>query len=303
MRIGINGSSQVLFGVAIDDIARHAAEAEEQGFASYWLNQTSGTDALTVLAVVGHETERIGLGTAVVHTWARHPEMLAGQSLTVQAASGNRFQLGVGLAHQPSVEGRYKIPFEKPVRHMREYLSILVPLIEKRSVDFEGEIWSCATDFTVPPADPCPVLVAALGPQMLRLAGRMAAGTVLWLVGPRTVAEHIAPTINGAAEEAGRPARRIVASLPICVTDDVQGMRGTIGEILAGYNDLPSYRAMLDREGAEGPADVAIVGDEAKVNAELDRLAEAGTTEFAAVEVARGEEEQQRTRELLRARL
>ncbi len=301
MRIGINASAQMLFGSPLAQVADLAAEAEQQGFHSFWLNQLSGTDAVTALSVVGRDTSSIELGTAVVSTWGRHPEMLAGQALTAQAATGNRLVLGIGLAHKSSVEGTYKLPFERPVRHMREYLDILMPLIADRAVDVEGEIWSCATQLTVPPAEPCQVLVAALGPQMLRLAGARTDGTILWLVGPKTVRDHIAPTITQAAEEAGRSEPRVVASVPVAVTDEVDKVRGAIADVLAGYDELPSYRAMLDREGAEGPADVAIVGDEDEVRTHLDRFAEAGSTDFGAVEFGTTDDEIARTREMLRA--
>ena len=301
MRIGINASAQILFGTPLEAVAEQAAEAEQQGFGSFWLNQLSGTDAITALSVIGRDTSSIELGTAVVPTWGRHPEVLAGQALTAQAATGNRLVLGIGLAHQSSVEGRYKLAFERPVRHLREYLDVLVPLLVDRAVDVEGEIWSCTTEMTAPPADPPQVIVAALGPQMLRLTGARADGTILWLVGPKTVGDHIAPTIGGAAEAAGRAAPRVVASVPVAVTDDPDGVRQAIGGILAGYNELPSYRAMLDREGADGPADVAIVGTEDEVHAHLDRFADAGATDFGAVEFGLSDDDLARTREALRA--
>jgi F420-dependent oxidoreductase-like protein len=300
MRIGINASSQILFATPVDGLVEHARAAEADGFPSYWLNQTSGADALTLLAVLGRATERMELGTAVIPTWARHPEMLAGQALTAQAASGDRIALGIGLAHKPSVEDRYHIPFERPVRHMREYLDVLMPLVEDRRVSFEGEIWSCDTEVIAPPAGPPAVIVAAMGPQMLRLAGRRTDGTILWLVGPKTVESHIAPTITAAADEAGRPAPRIVGSVPVCVTDDRAAVHDAVSMILAGYNDLPSYRAMMDREGAEGPADVAIIGNEDEVAAGLTAFADAGATDFGAVEFTLNDEDAARTRALLK---
>ncbi len=300
MRISINASGQTLFATPIDQFEQHARTAEADGFEGYWVNQLSGTDTMTVLALLGRVTERMELGTAVVPTWGRHPEMLAGQALTAQAASGDRIALGIGLAHKPSVEGKYHIPFERPVRHMKEYLDVLLPLLSERSVSTVGEIWSCTTDFVAPPAAAPPVIVAALGPQMLELAGRRTDGTILWLVGPKTVAEHIVPGIGAAADAAGRGTPRVIASVPVCVTSDPSGVRDTVAMILANYNDLPSYRAMLDREGAAGPADVAIIGDEDEVAAGLARFADAGATEFAAVEFTLNDEDAARTRALLR---
>lgn len=299
MRIGINASSQILFGTPVDELVEHVRAAEAAGFPSYWLNQTSGADALMLLAVLGRETERIELGTAVVPTWTRHPEVLAGQALTAQAASDNRIALGVGLAHKPSVEGRYRIPFERPVRHMREYLDVLLPLLGERKVSAEGEIWSCDSELVAPPAAAPEVIIAAMGPQMLRLAGRRTDGTILWLVGPRTVEDHIVPTIAAAAEEAGRESPRVIASVPVSVTEDAPAVRDAVAMILAGYNDLPSYRAMMDREGAAGPEDVAIIGGEDEAAAGLERFAAAGATDFGAVEFTINDDDATRTRALL----
>jgi len=300
MRISINASGQTLFATPIAEFEQHARTAEADGFEGYWVNQLSGTDTMTVLALLGRVTERIELGTAVIPTWGRHPQMLAGQALTAQAASGDRIALGIGLAHKPSVEGTLHIPFERPVRHMLEYLDVLLPLLSERTVSTVGEIWSCTTDFVAPPAAAPPVIVAALGPQMLELAGRRTDGTILWLVGPKTVGDHIVPSITAAAEAAGRGAPRVIASLPVCVTDDPEGVRGTVAVMLAGYNDLPSYRAMMDREGVAGPADLAIIGDEDTVAAGLAAFADAGATEFAAVEFTLNDEDAARTRALLK---
>jgi 5,10-methylenetetrahydromethanopterin reductase len=301
MRIGIHGGAVMIMGAAIEEVAAHAAEAEADGFASYWVPQSGGTDALTVIAVLGASTSTIEFATAVIPTWGRHPHVLAGQALTVQAATGNRLALGIGVAHKPSVEDRYHIPFERPVRHLREYLDVLQPLLAERQADVLGEIWSFTGDLVAPPAEPPPVLVAALGPQFLRLTGKRADGTVLWLVGPTTVADHIVPTITDAADEAGRPAPRVVASVPVSVTDRPDEVRSFISEILAGYDTLPSYRAMLDREGAVRAGDVAVIGNEDEVRDGLARFADAGATDFAAVEIGLDGEGFARTRALLTA--
>ncbi len=300
MQIGIHGGAFLLRGAPLDEVAEHTATAEADGFSTCWFNQLTGTDALTLVAAMAGATSRIEFATAVIPTWGHHPDVLAGQALTVQAASGGRLALGIGVAHRPTVEARYHVPFERPVRHLREYLDVLQPLLGERRVDVEGEIWSYTGELTAPPAPAPPVLVAAHGPQFLRLAGKRTDGTILWLVGPRTVAEHIAPTIADAAAEAGRPAPRIVASVPVSVTDRPDEVRSVVGQVLAGYNDLPSYRAMLDREGAGTPADVAVVGDEDAVRAGLAAFAEAGATDFAAVEFGLDPDEVARTRALLK---
>ncbi len=267
----------------VDEAVTLAQEVAAGGFSTFCMPQIFGIDALTTLAVVAREVPGIGLATGVVPTYPRHPMMLAAQALTVQQVSGGRLTLGIGLSHQIVIEGMLGISFEKPVRHLREYLSILMPLVNGEAVDAEGETLTGKLALDVPDAPPVPVLVAALGSQMLGVAGRLADGTVTWMTGPTTIGSHIAPTLAKAASEAGRPAPRVVCALPVCVTDDEAGAREAAGERFAGYGFLPSYRAMLDREGAAGPADVAIVGDAASVRAGVERVFEQGATQFVAV--------------------
>jgi 5,10-methylenetetrahydromethanopterin reductase len=300
MRIGIFGGDG---NGTIDDLVGSVRTAKEQGFPSFWIAQIFGMDALTALAVVGHEVPDIELGTGVVPTYPRHPMMLAGQALTVQSAIGGRLALGIGLSHQIVIEAMFGYSFAKPVRHMKEYLSILRPLLHGESVSFRGETLSANGTLAVAGATPPPILVAALGSQMLHVTGRMAEGTITWMTGPATLAEHIIPTITSAAKEAGRDAPRIVASLPVCVTNDPDGARARASDTFSIYGQLPSYRAMLDREGAAGPADVAIVGDEATVRSGIERVRDAGVTDFSAAEFGATEAEQSATRDLLRSLL
>jgi F420-dependent oxidoreductase-like protein len=254
--------------------------------------------------VVGREVPGIELGTAVIPTYPRHPMMLAAQALTTQAISGGRLTLGIGLSHQLVIEGMFGHSFEKPVRHMREYLSILMPLIHEGTVSFQGETLSANGTLTIAGATPFPVLIAALGPKMLELAGTAADGTITWMTGPATLESHTVPAITKAAEQAGRPSPRVCVGLPVCVTDDPDGARERAARVFAVYDSLPSYKAMLDREGATGPADVAIVGDETTVAAALRRLADVGTTDLAAVEYGSASKgDRERTRELLRSLL
>jgi len=183
---------------------------------------------------------------------------------------------------------------------MREYLSILLPLLDGQPVSFQGETMRAGIGLSTPRAGRVPVLLAALAPQMLRIAGERTDGTVLWMTGPATVRDHIVPSITAAAAAAGRPGPRVVCILPVCVTDDIPGARARAEKVLAIYGQLPSYRAMLDREGAAGPGDVAIAGDEDAVTAQITALAEAGVTDFVGLEYAHGDE-QQRTHELLKS--
>ena len=257
---------------------------EEAGFAHAFASQIFGPDALTLLAVAGSQVPRIEVGTGVVPVYPRHPMMLAQQALTVQAATDDRLILGIGLSHQVVVEGMWGISFDKPYSYMKEYLSALMPMLRGETVSLEGErITSKAFQAVgVKGASAPPVLVAALGTAMLKLAGTVADGTITWMTGTSTIRDHIAPTISEAAAGAGRPAPRVFVALPVAVTSDVEGAKERINKELAIYPNLPSYRAMLDKEGAEGPADVALIGDEEAVAAGVARLAEAGATDFGA---------------------
>jgi F420-dependent oxidoreductase-like protein len=264
-----------------DQVVDQVTGLRDAGIETAWASQIFAYDALTTIAAVGREVDGIGFGTAVVPTYPRHPVMLAAQALTVQAATGGRLTLGIGLSHQLVIENVFGQSFEKPARHMREYLSILMPLLEGEQASFAGETLSASTFGPLQIEAPAPpVLVAALGTTMLGIAGRMADGTVTWMTGPATIESHIIPTIRASAAEAGRPEPQIGVGLPVCVTGDEAAARAKAAELFAMYGVLPSYRAMLDREGAEGPADVAIVGTESEVTAQIRHLAAIGTAEF-----------------------
>ncbi len=277
------------YGLTIDN-SRPIPEVIEQvqrmadaGVASATVSQIFGYDALTLLALVGQQVPDIELVTGVVPTYPRHPIMLAAQALTVQAATGGRLTLGIGLSHQIVIENMFGYSFDRPARHMREYLTALVPLLNGEQVAYHGETVTAATMAPLEiDAPPPPVLVAALGPTMLKLAGTLADGTSTWMTGPATVASHIAPTITAAAAGAGRTPPRIAVGLPVCVTADADAARERAARTFAIYGTLPSYRAMLDREQADGPGDVAIVGDEEAVAAQIATVAEAGATDFVA---------------------
>jgi 5,10-methylenetetrahydromethanopterin reductase len=299
MRIGINGTGLVQ-RASVDRIVQHAAEAAAAGFSSYWLAEhpTGGFDALTVLAFVGQQVPRIELGTAIVPSMPRHPMVLAGQTTTVANVLGDRLTLGIGLSHA-AMMAELGIDFDKPIRHLKEYLSILMPLLREGRVDFDGETLSCHAEMFRPSETACPVVVAALGAQALKVAGTHADGTTLAWVGPKTIREHIGPRITEAAAAAGRPPPRVIATLPVCVTDAAADVRALIDRNLAMYGELPSYRAMFDREGVRGPGDVALVGTEREVRTQLADLADAGVTDFAASEFTRNTDERLATRTLL----
>jgi len=300
MRIGINGTGLVQ-QASIDAIAEHAQRAADDGFSSYWLAEhpTGGLDAIMVLTVAGLRVDGIELGTAIVPTFPRHPMALAGQVHTARNAIGNRLTLGVGLSHATMME-QLGISFDRPIRHLKEYLSVLVPLLNEGRVSFAGETLACEAQTFFRPQEACPIVVAALGPQALKVAGAMTDGTTLAWVGPRTVREHIKPRLSEAAAAAGRGSPRIIATLPVCVTDDEAGVRARISKTLGMYGELPSYKAMFEREGVSQPGDIALVGTESRVSDLIAELAEAGVTDFAASEFTTSEAESRDTRDLLK---
>jgi len=298
MRIGINGSG-LLARPHIAAITDDIVAMEAAGFDSYWLAQTGLVDALTTLALAGPGTSDITLGTAVVPTWPRHPQALAAQALTTQAATGGRTVLGIGLGHQMSVEGNWRMTWEKPIRHMLDYLDVLQPLLEDGKSDVTGDIWSFFGEYARPTHEPPAVMLAALGDQMLKIAGKRTDGTILWCVGPKTLEQQIVPKINEAAAAADRPTPSVVCSLPVWVTDDPDAARATVAKTLTIYGKLPSYRAMLDIEGVEGPADISLIGSAEQVREGVAGIAESGATEFTALIPTPDPDERARTIEAL----
>ena len=280
MRIGlfVGVTGPITFAEALAS----ACQAERADLDSFWLPNIFALDALTSLAAIGGQTERIELGTNVVPIYPRHPMALAQQALSTSVLAGGRLTLGIGLSHKLVIEGMFGLSFDAPSRYMGEYLSILQPMLAGEAVHFEGAVLRTHGQLTVTDAHPVPVLLAALGPRMLQLAGTMTDGTLLGWAGAKTVHDYAAPAIRAAAETAGRPAPRISTALPICVTDDVDTAYRLATELFAIYKDLPSYRTILDREGKATVADVALIGNEELVGEQLAELAEAGVTDFAA---------------------
>jgi F420-dependent oxidoreductase-like protein len=282
MRIGIGVGAGAGTEGALDQMIGEVQKAEADGFASVWVANIFGVDALTFLALAGRETKTIELGTFVVPTYPRHPTAIAQQALTVAAASNNRFTLGIGLSHKVVIENMFGLDYSKPIRHMREYLSVLMPLLEGKQVNFQGEEYRVAAQMSVPGANRPPVLVAALGPQMLKLAGKMADGTATWMGGPHYLRDTAAPLLRAAAAEAGRPAPRIVSGFPIAVTDNVDAAKASASKVFAIYGTLPSYRAVLDVEGAADASAIAIAGSEKEVERQVRDLANCGVTDLNA---------------------
>jgi 5,10-methylenetetrahydromethanopterin reductase len=302
MRIGIGIGEISGTPATVENLIAQAQRAERDGFASGWFANIFGFDAIMAAALCGRETSRIELGTAVVPTYPRHPTAMAQQALSAQAACGGRFALGIGLSHQLVIEMMFGLSWAAPYSHMREYMAVLGPLIRTGSVSYQGTEFRVNSNLAVSGATPCPILIAALAPKMLALAGRESDGTITWMTGPKTLKEHTVPRINEAASAAGRPAPRVVTGLPVALTTEIAAAREAAARIFQVYGALPSYRAMLDREGVEGPADVAIVGDASAVSEQVARLREVGVTDFLAIPFPVGKDAPssiERTRELL----
>ncbi len=284
---------------ALELIVDDARAAAGDGFHTYWLPQiVQQAEAMNLIGAVAQQVHRIRFGTSVVPTFPRHPMVMAEQAKTTSMLAGGRFTLGIGLSHQPVVEGMWGHSFDKPLRHAREYLDALMPLLRGESVNYEGETITARGRLAIHAPEP-PVLLAALGPQMLKLAGERCAGTITWMTGAKTLGSLTVPTIREAATAAGRPAPQIVAGVPIWVTDDVDVARANAAKTFEVYGQLPSYRAMLDREGIDGPADLAVIGDEATCADRMKEFAAAGVTHLAASEFANKPDDRARTRAFL----
>jgi 5,10-methylenetetrahydromethanopterin reductase len=282
MRIGLMAGATAATGNSLKDIVEFSKTAEQRGFDNIWVANAFGFDAIGAIAIAGWETSRIQFGTAVTPTYPRHPMALAQQALTTSVACDGRFTLGIGLSHKLVIEDMFGMSYDKPAKHMREYIDVLTPLLKGEAVSYSGEQYKVNGSLNISGASEVPLIIAALGPVMLKIAGTYADGTTLWVTGPKTIAEHIVPTISAAASAAGKAAPRIVAGLPIVVTKDVKAAKAKIAQDLKIYGMLPSYRAMLDREGVAGPEDVAIIGDAAMVKEGIAKLRDAGVTDFNA---------------------
>ncbi len=284
MRIGVFVGASVADLMTLDGLLARIKQAEDDGFDSFWIPHISarGYDALTALALAGMQTSRIELGVGVVPTYPRHPAALAQQALTTATATGGRFILGIGPSHRPGMEEGFGIPYDRPALHTREYLSVMRPLLEEGAVQFQGEFFNVNLELAALERPACPILVSALAPQMLNLAGQLADGTVTWMAGPRTIETHITPRISRAAENSGRQAPRVCVGLPTAITDDESAGRRTAAESYARYGELVNYRRVLDIEGVESPAEVAVIGNEASIQRQLETFAEGGATDFVA---------------------
>ncbi|WP_426574605.1 TIGR03564 family F420-dependent LLM class oxidoreductase [Aquihabitans sp. McL0605] len=303
MRIGLTGGAST-----VDKLVEQAQRADGDGFTSLWYASVVGGDPLVPMAIAGRATERIELGTAVLQTYPCHPLLQANRAASVVAGMGRSgFTMGIGPSHEPLVSGVYGLSYDHPGRSTEEYVRILAPLLRGEDVDVDGADWSAHTSGrAVAPAHPVPLLVSALGPRLLRLAGEHADGTILWMAPARAVGEHVVPRVTAAAAAAGRPAPRIVAGLPVAVHDDEVEARTAAVASSTMYAGMANYQRILELGGAATPADAAVVGDEASVTAQLQSLLDAGATDIWAAIFPVGDDRRgsiQRTTALLKSLL
>ena len=276
MRIGLNGG-----GATVERMIEQAKQAEAEGFSALWYPSAVAGDPVAPMAVVGRATSTIELGTSVLQTYTSHPVLQANRALSAALAMGRPgFTLGIGPSHAPVIEGMFGMSYATPGRHTEEYVEIVAALLHGEAVNQSGEEYTLRGVPAQPHAQPVQLLVAALAPRLLRIAGAVADGTILWMGNARAVETHVAPRIGAAADAAGRPAPRIVAGLPVAVHDDVAEARAVAAKQFAVYGTLPNYQRILAHGGVDGPADAAIVGDEAAVAAALQGLRDAGVTDI-----------------------
>jgi F420-dependent oxidoreductase-like protein len=307
MRIGVMiGPERGRYRSKVERLRSDARWAEEAGFASVWIPQIPDElDALTAATVVGAATSRLEVGTAVVPVQPRHPIALAQQALSVQAVCDGRLTLGLGVSHHWIIDEMLGLPYERPLPTMRSHLDVLAPaLAGPGRVDVENELFRVHTVVDVTDVGPTPVLLAALAPGMLRLAGERTDGTVLWMADERAIASHVVPHLTRAAESAGRPAPRIVAGIPVCLCrdDEVGAAVARANRLLSEAEVSPNYQRLLDHGDARSVGDILAAGSEAAVEKRLRSFVDAGVTDISVRVVPIGADRDERLASLHRTR-
>src|SRR3954465_5049878 len=293
MRIGLFISDVSGEQTTIEELLANARAAEALGFSTGWVPHIPWSlDGLTALALAGQVTNRIALGTAVMPTYPRHPLAMAQQAMSTQAATDGRLVLGIGPSHPVVIESMHGLEYARPAHHTREYVEVLrAAFAGAGHVEYRGECFSFSSMLTVPGSTPAPIMIAALAPKMLRLAGELTDGTITYWANERAVGEHIVPGITAAAAAVERPSPRVVVGLPVAVSDDVDAARERAAKLFATYLNIPTYQRVLAR-GGDGttPTDVAVIGTEAEVAARLRVYAAAGATDLCATPLGLGED-------------
>ena len=278
----------------LDAIAR----AEEQGLPAVW-STVGGTapDTVTLFAAVAARTTRMGLGTAIVPTYPRHPIVLASQALVLAALAPGRVRLGIGPSHRPTIEGMFGIPMNRPLEHLREYLSVLRGLLWEGTVDFEGTHFRVHAQLpggVEPPRIPLPI--SALRAGSFRLAGELADGAISW-VGPVPYLINPArPALEAGAAAVGRPTPPLIGHVPVALSGDREAVRAAARQQLALYGRLPFYARMFAEAGFPvGPDgtmpdalldELVVSGSPEAVAARLGEIQAAGVDELVVTQVA-----------------
>ncbi|WP_445166303.1 LLM class F420-dependent oxidoreductase [Mycolicibacterium sp. Dal123E01] len=286
MRLG------VMIGAERGDMARKVKKliadiewADSAGLATAWMPQVPDDfDLLSMVALMASHSTRIELGTAVVPLQAQHPIALARQALSVHAISNGRLALGVGPSHHWIIRDMLGLPYDKPAAYTRDYLEVLNAAVAgPGAVDVENDNFTVHNPTALGAETKMPVLVAALGPVMLQIAGEHADGTTLWMADEKAIGEHIAPKINKAAAEAGKPAPRIVAGIPVtlCANSEIDAAKERANRILAEAETSPSYQKLLDRGDARDVGDLCAAGDEESILKRFKQFADAGVTDLS----------------------
>lgn len=297
-------------GVAIASVSEARAVARYAngaGFDSLWISHSTAVDPIVALACVAQDLPDVAeVGTSVVPLYGRHPIGVAQLSRTAQSALGGRFTLGIGAASANAVKTSMGLGWQRPLGFTREFIAALQPLLAGEQADVEGEQLTTHAQLTIDAAD-TPILLAALGPKMLALAGATVAGTTVGQCGPRAIASYVAPTIRAAAEAAGQPEPRIMALIRICVADE-QTENHTAAYDLARetsmrYRMVPSYAAVQDMEGLDDLAELHLIGSWERILDGLGEYAAAGVTDFRLEVAAPNDAARQRTRGALAAHL
>lgn len=274
---------------SLEAVRTLAVRTEQQGFCGMWLGAAFGFDPIMALALAGSSTSTIELGVAVVPTWPRHPLVMAQQGATASAACHGRFRLGVGASHAPVMQ-MYGIDFDRPISHLRDYLTVLRTLLVEGHVKHRGERYQVNGFLDVADAPPPPVLLGVLREQMARLAGSHADGALCWLGPAEYLHKVVAPNLEAGAEAAGRETPPLIAELPCVLSTDLDAVREMAARDLAIYPQVPFYRAMFEaagvapegRDWTDEMLEASVVsGDGDGIASKIQALFDAGADEVA----------------------